>query len=217
MVLSEIFTPDSRGHCFTFWYHMYGHNVGTLKLYVNNRYRSITMTFYVYIHASQFMGTLSFPGPFITAGISLARWRGWSQDIRATSGGEATSMCHTKSLSGYQKLSYRIHRINVNYFNHYHFNHFHCLLLSPQFIFEFIKGAGPNGSIAIDDIHIIPGPCDSDPTSSLPHSVDSKRYINACHSYMHLTNRTFCYTCQKRTKNLSFFFFFTGQERAFHT
>jgi len=42
MILSEIFTPDSRGHCFTFWYHMYGHKVGTLKLYVNNRYRTVT-------------------------------------------------------------------------------------------------------------------------------------------------------------------------------
>ncbi len=41
-ILSEIFTADSRGHCFTFWYHMYGHNVGTLKLYKNNRYRTMT-------------------------------------------------------------------------------------------------------------------------------------------------------------------------------
>lgn len=41
-ILSEIFTPDSRGHCFTFWYHMYGYNVGTLKLYKNNRYMTMT-------------------------------------------------------------------------------------------------------------------------------------------------------------------------------
>lgn len=39
MMLSEIFTPDSRGHCFTFWYHLYGNNIGTLNLYINNRYR----------------------------------------------------------------------------------------------------------------------------------------------------------------------------------
>ncbi len=41
---------------------------------------------------------------------------------------------------------------------------------SPQFIFEFLKGAGPKGSIAIDDMHIIPGPCDSYPTSP-PHTT----------------------------------------------
>lgn len=39
MILSEIFTPESRGHCFTFWYHMYGNSVGTLNLHINNRYR----------------------------------------------------------------------------------------------------------------------------------------------------------------------------------
>lgn len=42
LILSEIFTPDSRGHCFTFWYHMSGQNFGTLRLYINNRYRTMT-------------------------------------------------------------------------------------------------------------------------------------------------------------------------------
>lgn len=210
MILSEIFTPDSRGHCFTFWYHMYGYKVGTLILYVNNRYRTMTKkeeknTFYVYVLSSQFIETLSFLGPSITAGISVARQYGWSQEIRATCGGQATSTCHIESLSGYQTLSCRIHRISGNHFkiysrqNHKTFVH-HCLLLSPQFIFEFLKGEGPKGSIAIDDVHIIPGPCDSDPTSPLPHSSDSKRYINACQSYVNLSHRiqTLCHTCIQR-------------------
>ncbi|MCJ8731789.1 hypothetical protein PDJAM_G00203590 [Pangasius djambal] len=37
LLLSEIFPPDNWVQCFTFWYHMYGQNVGTLNLYINNR------------------------------------------------------------------------------------------------------------------------------------------------------------------------------------
>ncbi|XP_060775052.1 uncharacterized protein plxdc2a [Neoarius graeffei] len=37
LLLSEIFLPGNRGQCFTFWYHMYGQNVGSLNLYMNNR------------------------------------------------------------------------------------------------------------------------------------------------------------------------------------
>ncbi|XP_034159304.2 MAM and LDL-receptor class A domain-containing protein 1 isoform X1 [Pangasianodon hypophthalmus] len=37
LLLSEIFPPGNRVQCFTFWYHMYGQNVGTLNLYINNR------------------------------------------------------------------------------------------------------------------------------------------------------------------------------------
>ncbi|KAI4891478.1 hypothetical protein NFI96_023830, partial [Prochilodus magdalenae] len=37
LLFSEIFSPDSLGQCFTFWYHMYGHKIGTLNVYINNR------------------------------------------------------------------------------------------------------------------------------------------------------------------------------------
>ncbi|XP_058250824.1 MAM and LDL-receptor class A domain-containing protein 1 [Hemibagrus wyckioides] len=37
LLLSEIFPPGNREQCFTFWYHIYGQNVGTLNLYINNR------------------------------------------------------------------------------------------------------------------------------------------------------------------------------------
>ncbi|KAM6919231.1 apical endosomal glycoprotein [Xenentodon cancila] len=36
-LISDVFQPSSRGHCVTFWYHMYGDHVGTLKLHVNDR------------------------------------------------------------------------------------------------------------------------------------------------------------------------------------
>ncbi|KAK5602804.1 hypothetical protein CRENBAI_025076 [Crenichthys baileyi] len=36
-LVSEVFHPSSRGHCLTFWYHMYGSHVGTLKVYINDR------------------------------------------------------------------------------------------------------------------------------------------------------------------------------------
>ncbi|KAI5627922.1 MAM and LDL-receptor class A domain-containing protein 1 [Silurus asotus] len=37
LLLSEIFPPYNSRQCFTFWYHIYGQNVGTLNLYLNNR------------------------------------------------------------------------------------------------------------------------------------------------------------------------------------
>lgn len=37
LLLSEIFSPSNKGQCFTFWYHIYGQDVGTLNLYINNR------------------------------------------------------------------------------------------------------------------------------------------------------------------------------------
>lgn len=36
-LISEVFQPSTRGHCITFWYHMFGKHVGTLKLYINDR------------------------------------------------------------------------------------------------------------------------------------------------------------------------------------
>ncbi|XP_067219288.1 MAM and LDL-receptor class A domain-containing protein 1 isoform X1 [Chanodichthys erythropterus] len=116
MILSEIFTPDSRGHCFTFWYHMYGHNVGTLKLYINN-------------------GTIHNSG------------NKFGQIVWVESGDQGDVWRRGNIYVSYQEPFW--------------------------FIFEFLKGAGPKGSIAIDDIHIIPGPCDSDSTSPSPHSLDT--------------------------------------------
>ncbi|XP_076828203.1 MAM and LDL-receptor class A domain-containing protein 1-like [Brachyhypopomus gauderio] len=37
LLLSTILPSGSRGQCFTFWYQMFGHRVGTLRLYINNR------------------------------------------------------------------------------------------------------------------------------------------------------------------------------------
>lgn len=36
-LISEVFQPSSRRHCLTFWYHMYGNHVGTLRVYINDR------------------------------------------------------------------------------------------------------------------------------------------------------------------------------------
>ncbi|XP_068593728.1 MAM and LDL-receptor class A domain-containing protein 1 isoform X2 [Cebidichthys violaceus] len=36
-LISEVFQPSTRGHCLTFWYHMYGSHVGTLRVYINDR------------------------------------------------------------------------------------------------------------------------------------------------------------------------------------
>ncbi|XP_041849179.1 MAM and LDL-receptor class A domain-containing protein 2 [Melanotaenia boesemani] len=36
-LISDVFQPSFRGHCLTFWYHMFGDSVGTLKVYINDR------------------------------------------------------------------------------------------------------------------------------------------------------------------------------------
>ncbi|XP_047444387.1 MAM and LDL-receptor class A domain-containing protein 2 isoform X2 [Mugil cephalus] len=36
-LISDVFQPSTRGHCISFWYHMYGDRVGTLRLYINDR------------------------------------------------------------------------------------------------------------------------------------------------------------------------------------
>ncbi|CAJ1072730.1 MAM and LDL-receptor class A domain-containing protein 2 [Xyrichtys novacula] len=36
-VISDVLQPTTRGHCLTFWYHMYGSHVGTLRVYINDR------------------------------------------------------------------------------------------------------------------------------------------------------------------------------------
>ncbi|XP_058498690.1 MAM and LDL-receptor class A domain-containing protein 2 isoform X1 [Solea solea] len=36
-LVSEVFQPSTRGHCLTFWYHMYGNHVGTLRVFINDR------------------------------------------------------------------------------------------------------------------------------------------------------------------------------------
>ncbi|XP_069014100.1 apical endosomal glycoprotein [Embiotoca jacksoni] len=36
-LVSDVYHPSTRGHCLTFWYHMYGNHVGTLKVYINDR------------------------------------------------------------------------------------------------------------------------------------------------------------------------------------
>ncbi|XP_068427543.1 MAM and LDL-receptor class A domain-containing protein 1 isoform X2 [Clinocottus analis] len=36
-LVGDVFQPSTRGHCLTFWYHMYGHQVGTLRVFINDR------------------------------------------------------------------------------------------------------------------------------------------------------------------------------------
>ncbi|KAG7253036.1 hypothetical protein CRUP_022836 [Coryphaenoides rupestris] len=33
----DLVEPSTGGHCLNFWYHMYGHNVGMLQVYINDR------------------------------------------------------------------------------------------------------------------------------------------------------------------------------------
>ncbi|XP_056333186.1 MAM and LDL-receptor class A domain-containing protein 1 isoform X2 [Danio aesculapii] len=116
MILSETFSPDSRGHCFTFWYHMSGQKVGTLNVYTNNRTTH---------RSGQKFGQIV----WVETGDQGDVWR----------------------------------RANIYVAHREHF----------WFIFEFLKGEGAKGSIALDDINIVPGPCDSDPTSPPPHHSDT--------------------------------------------
>ncbi|KAA0719308.1 LDL-receptor class A domain-containing protein 1 Skeletal organic matrix MAM and [Triplophysa tibetana] len=115
-ILSEIFPPDSRGHCFTFWYHLYGDRVGTLNLYMNSST--------IYNNGNEF------------------GQRVWTE-------------------SGHQGDLWWRGNVYVKHKEPF------------WFIFEFLKGEGPKGSVAIDDIHIVPGTCDSDPTPAPPHRNDT--------------------------------------------
>ncbi|XP_077378927.1 MAM and LDL-receptor class A domain-containing protein 1 isoform X1 [Festucalex cinctus] len=36
-LISDVLQPATRGHCLTFWYHMFGPDVGVLRVYVNDR------------------------------------------------------------------------------------------------------------------------------------------------------------------------------------
>uniref|UniRef100_A0A3B4UGP8 Si:ch211-106h4.4 n=1 Tax=Seriola dumerili TaxID=41447 RepID=A0A3B4UGP8_SERDU len=36
-LISDVFQRSTRGHCLTFWYHMYGSHVGTLRVYINDK------------------------------------------------------------------------------------------------------------------------------------------------------------------------------------
>uniref|UniRef100_A0A3Q3KDZ0 MAM domain-containing protein n=1 Tax=Monopterus albus TaxID=43700 RepID=A0A3Q3KDZ0_MONAL len=36
-LISDVFQPSTRGHCLTFWYHIYGSHVGTLRVFTNDR------------------------------------------------------------------------------------------------------------------------------------------------------------------------------------
>ncbi|XP_077471884.1 MAM and LDL-receptor class A domain-containing protein 1 isoform X3 [Stigmatopora argus] len=38
-LISDVLQPATRGRCLTFWYHMFGPDVGTLRVYVNDRKR----------------------------------------------------------------------------------------------------------------------------------------------------------------------------------
>ncbi|XP_062284207.1 MAM and LDL-receptor class A domain-containing protein 1 [Scomber scombrus] len=37
LLISDMFQPSTRGHCLTFWYHMYGNHGGTLRVLINDR------------------------------------------------------------------------------------------------------------------------------------------------------------------------------------
>ncbi|KAF7668436.1 hypothetical protein LDENG_00014610 [Lucifuga dentata] len=36
-LISDVLQPTTRGHCLKFWHHMFGHHVGTLRLFINDR------------------------------------------------------------------------------------------------------------------------------------------------------------------------------------
>ncbi|XP_035993676.1 MAM and LDL-receptor class A domain-containing protein 1 [Fundulus heteroclitus] len=42
-LVSDVFQPSSRGHCLTFWYHMYGSHVGTLNIYIIDRSEKVNI------------------------------------------------------------------------------------------------------------------------------------------------------------------------------
>ncbi|XP_066538292.1 MAM and LDL-receptor class A domain-containing protein 1 [Hoplias malabaricus] len=117
LLISEIFSPESTGQCFTFWYHILGHKIGTLNLYVNNR------TMY-------------------GSGNSLGQ--------------------HMWTESGDQGNVWWKGRIYLQHKEPF------------WFVFEYKKGEGSPGDVAIDDLHITPGSCDpvvEPPPTAAPTNV----------------------------------------------
>lgn len=37
VLIGDVIQPSTAGNCLTFWYHMFGNNIGTLRVYMNDR------------------------------------------------------------------------------------------------------------------------------------------------------------------------------------
>ncbi|XP_066538227.1 MAM domain-containing glycosylphosphatidylinositol anchor protein 1-like [Hoplias malabaricus] len=122
LLISEIFSSESTGQCFTFWYHILGHKIGTLNLYVNNR------TMY-------------------GSGNSFGQ--------------------HMWTESGDQGDVWWKGRIYLQHKEPFWEEY------GRYFVFEYNKGKGSNGDVAIDDLHITPGSCDPvvEPPPAAPTNV----------------------------------------------
>ncbi|KAM6948654.1 MAM and LDL-receptor class A domain-containing protein 1 [Aplochiton taeniatus] len=111
VLVSDLLQPTSRGHCFTFWYHMHGDYVGTLKVYSNNRK----------LHASG-------------DETGLLMWR--------ETGNQGDVWLEASLSVDFDQTSW--------------------------FVFEYQRGKGSGGDVALDDITVRPGPCYLEPPTPLP-------------------------------------------------
>lgn len=114
-LISEVFQPSTRGHCITFWYHMNGSHVGTLKLSINDRKTHDT---------GNEEGMLK----WIETGDRGDQWQEASVFIK-----------HQEAF---------------------------------WFVFVYQRGRNTGGDVALDDIAIVPFPCNAEPPVDPP---DEKR------------------------------------------
>ncbi|XP_072296914.1 MAM and LDL-receptor class A domain-containing protein 2 [Eucyclogobius newberryi] len=105
-LISDVLQPSTRGHCITFWYHMYRDHVGTLKLHVNDR-------------RTHDAGNV----------VGLLKWE----------------------ESGDKGETWNKASVNIKHQEPF------------WFVFVYQKGKSSEGDVALDDIHIAPSPCYSEP------------------------------------------------------
>nr|XP_014344169.1 PREDICTED: MAM and LDL-receptor class A domain-containing protein 1-like [Latimeria chalumnae] len=125
MLVSEIFESVPEGCCLTFWYHMYGQDVGTLRIYGNNRTMQAASNKYGVCLWSQ-LGN---------------QGNTWFEAMVPVDFLEQYWTNFTLVFFGIQNL------IDILRSKRHKSD-------TVKFIFEYEKGAGVRGRVAIDDIEL---------------------------------------------------------------